>query len=260
MMYDLTIATIATNKYLDFLLGNLYGLAAARKGLGSTQVVIFTNNPGGLPDSYKNLDLKFVEIENFGWPEITLLRYEILSRNAEALMGSRIMWLDADMLIVKPLDVGKVVHDATKVYLARHPGFIGGAPNVHLPLKKRLKGLLTKMNNLAKGQIGQGTWEERQASLAYVPNFARRTYVHGAVWIGPAGPFLEMCRTLAERTRQDLEKGVIALWHDESHLNWYLANFPERCELLPKHFSAWEDGLWYEPTESWVLSVDKSKW
>ncbi len=260
MMYDLTIATIATNKYLDFLIGNLEGLAEARKGLGSTQVVVFTNKPSGMPRRYKNLDLEFVGIENFAWPEITLLRYEILSRNAEAFMGSRIMWLDADMLIVKPLDLSKLVFETDKVYLARHPGYLGGVPVVQQSIVERLARLLTLTKNLVVGQIGQGTWEKRKSSRAYVPNFARRTYVHGAVWIGPAGPFIEMCRTLAERTRQDLEKGIIALWHDESHLNWYLANFPDKCELLPKHFSAWEAGLWYEPTESWVLSVDKSKW
>jgi hypothetical protein len=259
-MYDLTIATIATNKYLDFLMENLGGLAAARTGLGSTQVVIFTNMPSGMPATYKNLDLKFVEIENFGWPDITLLRYEILFRNAKAFKGSRIMWLDADMLIVRPLDVCKLATDDSKVYLARHPGFLGGVPAVKPSITQRLAMLLTKTRNLIMGQSVLGTWEDKQASLAYVPNFARRTYVHGAVWLGPAGPFLEMCKTLAARTRQDLEKGIIALWHDESHLNWYLANFPDRCELLPKHFSAWQDGLWYEPSESWVMSVDKSKW
>ena len=43
-------------------------------------------------------------------------------------------------------------------------------------------------------------------------------------------------QTSAKRVRADLRQGQIALWHDESHLNWYLAQHP--CHALPTSY-AW---------------------
>jgi hypothetical protein len=44
-----------------------------------------------------------------------------------------------------------------------------------------------------------------------------------------------MCTILAEHTQEDLKKGIIAIWHDESHLNHYAANFP--VAILDSRFS-----------------------
>jgi hypothetical protein len=259
-MHDLTIVTIATNKYFDFLIANLDGLADARDGFGTTQVVIFTNRASDLPTMYRNLELKFVDLDDLGWPEITLLRYEILVKKADVFSGSRIMWIDADMLILRALDVSRLITDDSTVYMAKHPAFLGGAFPGKLTVKQLIGLFRMKVHKVIKGQRVLGTWEERGTSLAFVPKLARRNYVHGAVWMGPTVQVLQMCEVLAARTRSDLQNGIVALWHDESHLNWYLSNFPERCRLLPDHFSAWEDSLWYKQADSWVLSVDKSQW
>ena len=34
--------------------------------------------------------------------------------------------------------------------------------------------------------------------------------------------FLSMCRELAGAVKRDLDNGIIAVWHDESHLNKYV--------------------------------------
>ena len=44
-----------------------------------------------------------------------------------------------------------------------------------------------------------------------------------------------MAEVIAERVTKDLEKGVIAEWHDESHLNRYLIDNPADVTLSPNY-------------------------
>ena len=37
---------------------------------------------------------------------------------------------------------------------------------------------------------------------------------------------MKFCHTLQKRIRQDKDRGIIALWHDESHINWYAFTHP----------------------------------
>ena len=39
--------------------------------------------------------------------------------------------------------------------------------------------------------------------------------------MGLREPLGVMIDELANRTRRDLQRGVVAIWHDESHLNWF---------------------------------------
>ena len=49
-----------------------------------------------------------------------------------------------------------------------------------------------------------------------------RDYVTGAVNGGETEAYLKFCHLLDKRINQDLAKGVIALWHDESQINRYI--------------------------------------
>lgn len=49
-------------------------------------------------------------------------------------------------------------------------------------------------------------------------------YVSGGFNGGTREAFFTLCRTILERTRQDLANGIIAKWHDESQLNRYIAD------------------------------------
>lgn len=66
---------------------------------------------------------------------------------------------------------------------------------------------------------------------------------------GRAEDYLRMCRELADAVRRDLEDGVIAVWHDESHLNKYVIGrhplvlspeylFPETLDFNQKNLMA----------------------
>ena len=47
-------------------------------------------------------------------------------------------------------------------------------------------------------------------------------------------------RVISDRVTKDLENGVIALWHDESHLNRYLIDNPPSITLDPSYCFAEE--------------------
>jgi len=43
----------------------------------------------------------------------------------------------------------------------------------------------------------------------------------GAFWGGITSEILKLCNTIRANIDKDLEKNIIAIWHDESHLNRY---------------------------------------
>jgi len=65
-------------------------------------------------------------------------------------------------------------------------------------------------------------------------------YYAGGFNGGSTKRFLEMAEVLADRVNKDLERGVIALWHDESQMNRYLIDNPPTLSLTPSYCFAEE--------------------
>ena len=65
-------------------------------------------------------------------------------------------------------------------------------------------------------------YERRKETGAYVPYNCGEHYVIGAVEGGETEAFLKMCKTIQSRINDDLKKGNITKWHDESYLNHYI--------------------------------------
>ncbi|RIY32709.1 hypothetical protein CKF54_04445 [Psittacicella hinzii] len=80
------------------------------------------------------------------------------------------------------------------------------------------------------------SYERNPASLAYIPEEQATTYVAGAFYGGTAQEFLTMAKTLAQRVDQDLANGIIAIWHDESHLNCYALQIGYQAKVLPPRY------------------------
>ena len=69
-----------------------------------------------------------------------------------------------------------------------------------------------------------------------------RDYVCGGINGGERDAYLKFCHTLQKRIRQDKDRGIIALWHDESHINWYAFTHPH-YRLLDASFAFSRDGI-----------------
>lgn len=150
------------------------------------------------------------------FPSPTLKRYEIFFNNREILKDQDYLYYcDVDMLFVS--EVGdEILSDRVATI---HPGFLG----------KR------------------GTPETRKESLAYVSPEEKMKYFAGGFNGGSSEEFLKMSKVLSENIKKDLEKDIIAIWHDESHMNRYFINNPPTKELTPS----------YCYPESWKLPFDK---
>lgn len=63
--------------------------------------------------------------------------------------------------------------------------------------------------------------ERNPNSTAYVSEGTPCRAHSGGFWGGLSDDVLRMCRTLRDRIAQDLNNGIIAIWHDQSHLIKY---------------------------------------
>ena len=68
-----------------------------------------------------------------------------------------------------------------------------------------------------------GAYDQNKESLAYVDveKEKPKTYFQGCFWGGKVPAIMHMIDELESRVNKDLENDVVALWHDESHINRY---------------------------------------
>lgn len=68
------------------------------------------------------------------------------------------------------------------------------------------------------------SYERNPKSTAYIPHGQGQYYFTGGFNGGSSKAFLKMCEVLAKNIQRDEKNHIIAVWHDESHLNHYLLN------------------------------------
>jgi histo-blood group ABO system transferase len=218
------LLVIATGKYTQFI-PPLFK-SVQKHFMKGHQVKIFVFTDGKIPE---NDIIKRVEQEHLGWPHATLKRYHVFDKNKSELSKmDYLYYCDADMKFVS--DVGEEIlpeKNSNGLVGTEHPGFYGGR---------------------------RGTYETRQESTAYVPSNKGVTYCAGGFNGGTSKAFLKMSKTIKERVDKDLEKDVIAIWHDESQMNrYFIDNVPK---LLNPSYCYPES--WNIPFEKKLLALDKN--
>jgi hypothetical protein len=212
------ILTVATGKYTQFLTG-LYS-SIAQNFLVDEEITcyLFTDDVDGAKSFIPETRLKheYISIERMGFPGDTLYRYRHFAglddkiKSAGLDVPDFLFYSDADMLVVA--NVGKEVIPE-KIYgltATAHPGFyLGQTPQYPL-----------------------GTPESRQESRAFIPPHRYRPcYVAGGFNGGAYEAFIRMSKEISKNIDDDRAKGIIAVWHDESHLNEYVTR-PENLRYL----------------------------
>ena len=84
----------------------------------------------------------------------------------------------------------------------------------------------------------------------------RRIYVCGGTWFGERDSFLKLVSELSQNVAADLEQNRIAVWHDESHLNWWASKNPH-LTLTPE-FCHVESYPQLEGLIATITAVDKT--
>lgn len=169
-------------------------------------------------------DVTVVYQKRLGWPYDTLLRFSIYAKHQQLLQGMDYLFAtDADMRFVGP--VGDEI--LAKLVATQHPGFVG----------KR------------------GSYETRKESLAYVGAKEGKYYFAGGFYGGAQKEFFAFIATVTAAIEKDLAKSIIAVWHDESHLNRYFIDKKPTKILSPAYCYP---ESWNLPYEKKLLALDKN--
>jgi histo-blood group ABO system transferase len=214
---------LATGKYYKAFAEPLI-ISARKFFLKGNQVtyVVFTDQDVTPAD-----DVKWIYQKKLGWPYDALMRYPTYFNNKEIFEEyDYIFSTDADMLFVA--DVGDEI--LGNLVGTLHPGFYATASS-SLP------------------------YETREDSTACVGWEARRRYFAGALFGGTKKEFLKMISLMTTNIRKDLDQGIIAVWHDESHLNKYFIDHPPTVTLSPSYCYAESEKI---PFVKRYLALDKN--
>jgi CRISPR/Cas system-associated endoribonuclease Cas2 len=143
-----------------------------------------------------------------------------------------IFFLNANMKVVDTITEADVLPDPIKddgIVVVLHSGF-HRAKSHRLPFEKKQK-----------------------KSLAYMKE--GKYYVQGSFNGGTSAAYLALVRQLERNIQIDLDNNIIAVWHDESHLNRYVSGKHPKF-LSPAY--AYSEGaqLGFKPK---ILMLDKRK-
>jgi hypothetical protein len=235
-MSELTVFSIATDRYLAFWVQLIESAIVYLEDFDSVHWVICTNKSADIPTrllEQLGSNLTIVEIEHEKWPFPTLLRFRYILEASSFFVGKYFLYLDADMKFVNKVNLDFLVGSLgqQELLLTEHPGFY------RPPCKHRIALYLLEPRMVFSDLLmylrfgGLGSWCRDKKSLAYVPRKKRKKYVCGGVWFGKKSAILNLSSQLALRIDQDLVDGVIAPFHDESHLNWYFCT--QILETIP---------------------------
>ena len=261
-MKQLTIFSVATDRYLEFWVDLVNSAEEFLAKDLTVQWIIFTNRGSEIPQKLTTKlgkDLLIADFASVPWPMPTLLRYELLTSVKQSIEGEIVIHLDADMLFTGEVSRNDLIEaiGGNDVALVRHPGFYrpGKFAKVKFYFKNPLFIIRDVKLYLLNGGIG--SWEKNSKSLAYVPREMRNVYVCGGTWFGKKNSIIELCEILSNRTKKDLSNNVMAKFHDESHINWYAAHH-EVSIVEPKYClePSYSQLVGIEPL---IIAVDKGR-
>jgi hypothetical protein len=197
-MKKVTLNLIATNNYTVFLDDIME--SARNLFVNDCELIfmVYTNSN----QEFDSPDIKKIHIDNEPWPMPTLKRFHyFLSAKKEILESDFSFYIDVDSIFRKPLSLSNMIKSDTGLIGTLHPGFV------------------ESWNPL-------GTPELNPRSRAFIEKGTNKIYICGGFFGGDSDSFIYMSVKIKENIDLDLNDGIIAIWHDESHLNRYFMDNP----------------------------------
>lgn len=176
-----------------------------------------------------NERVHIIHQEKLGWPYDTLMRYKMFHSIKERLSSfDYIFFINANMRFLQPVNE-EVLPNKEGLLVVKHPGFFN---------KNR----------------EEFTYDTNPKSSAYISPDQGQYYFMGGFNGGKAESYLKLIETLYININTDLENEIIALWHDESHLNKYMLD--KTAKILDPSFG-YPEG-WELPFEQKIIILDKT--
>lgn len=225
----IAINVIATNKYLYFLDKLCHSISNNFDEYIKISIIVYTNMeiPPSVVERNNRINFRRVHIEHEDWPYTTLKRFEYFMKDADFLLScDYCYYIDADSMLVSKID-----ND-----IFPESGMVG---TIHPCLYN-----------------GTGTPERNPDSKAFIPHEANNRYYCGGFFGGKSDQFIKMSREIMDNINDDLSRGIIAVWHDESHINKYF--YDNTPEIILDHPFAVAENLTPIKEESKILFLDKN--
>tara|TARA_R100000231_G_scaffold46926_1_gene40362 strand:+ start:327 stop:1046 length:720 start_codon:yes stop_codon:yes gene_type:complete len=198
------ISFLGTGKYLDFL--PKYYENIEKYFLPNSEKTILAFTDGELDGTPENL--KVFSQKHLDWPYITLKRFEIINKAREIINDHDwFVFIDGDALVVDRIEEEEFFTDKP-LFGVHHPcHYLKMPPHNQYP----------------------GAYEITENCNAAVDleKYQPKVYYQGCFWGGKVPEVCAMIDELEYRVGDDLHRNVVALWHDESHLNKYFIENPD---------------------------------
>jgi len=209
--------------------------ASAEKALvpdAERSFIVFSDQP---VDRFPGADLVVYQ-DNLGWPLNTLYRFRMFLRISDLLRHyDNVVFFNANCTFFSTILATELFGFESDLVACRHPSFFNKSSD-------------------------QFTYERRTESSACVAHGS--VYVAGALMGGKTSVFLEACKELHSNIETDFDRGVLAIWHDESHWNAFINNrspaLGQKVHLLDPGF-LYPEG-WQIPFVARIILLDKSNY
>lgn len=187
-------------------------------------------------------------VDSIEWPYPTLMRYQYFLSQKEYLQKfDYLFYLDLDMRIVNV--VGDEILPKEGLMMAQHPMYALRQP-LWYPFES---------NENSEAYIKQpGRIVEQGDKKMFQP-----LYAAGGFQGGRTKPFMEAMEAMHDGIQNDLSKGYIARWNDESHWNKYLFDHPPEVVLDPSYvypdsmIDAYYKKLWGRDYNPRIITLTK---
>lgn len=217
---NIGLLLIATGKYDSFLDQLLEGANEHFLTNHNVTFFLFTDSQKKLPQ----INVCRTLIEHKPWPFPTLERYHHFAKSEKILeTQDYLFYCDVDMKFVDTVG-DEVLSERVSTI---HPGHYGR----------------------------RGDPETNPKSLACVNHDEQLVYYAGGFQGGEAKEFLRMSKQISTNIDIDKQNGIIAKWHDESHMNrWRIDNPPTK--VLDCGY-CYQQSL-HRPHRPRILALDKN--
>lgn len=218
---------IGTSEYLNFL-PDWYE-SCEEYLLPDSEKTYFVFTDGSMEGAPDNIVVR--PTEHKSWPFVTLYRFKYIKECAEQLKEyDAILFVDADMKVVDKVTQKELFVKGKDLIGVHHP-----CHHAQMPPHNEFP----------------GAFETDPNSLAHVTgDIDFSTYWQGCFWGGRSKAVLAMIEELDRRITVDEERGIVAKWHDESHLNRYFLDNIDKVHTLHPMYAypeVFADHLDYEP-------------
>jgi hypothetical protein len=197
--------TVATGNYKIFIDGLVESGIKNFFTNCETDFIILTDSQEHLSKKLPNT--KFIEQSRLGFPYDTLKRYHLINSIKTQLDYDYLFFGNVNMIFNQPITEDILATNNNSLIGVTHPGFYGSSNRDY-------------------------TYERNPNSTACVA-FGEEgdVYYQGCFFGGNKADFLKMSEELQRRVDIDLERGIIAVWWDESHMNkYFLENSPNTLD------------------------------